>query len=104
MTEFPDGLPTEAIAIIIDKIRGKGDAGNRKVALALWNVVGYAASQAIAEDKAIFENREISEEDFASILEQIVSHNEGNGPIGFGVIPWVLISKFAIKMLISIFL
>lgn len=67
MIDFPNQIPTDAIMLVIDKIRGRKDVNNREFAQALWNVVGYAASQALPEDKTIFEGREIGLEDFASL-------------------------------------
>lgn len=105
MIDFPNQIPTDAIMLVIDKIRGRKDVNNREFAQALWNVVGYAASQALPEDKTIFEGREIGLEDFASLLEQAMEQSQYHAnPVTIGIIPWALILKTALKVLISAFL
>lgn len=105
MINFPDQIPTDAIMVIIDRIRGKGDVSNKVFAQALWNVVGYAANQAVPDDKTIFEGREIGLEDFASILEQALEQSKYHAnEVTVGIVPWALILKTALKVLISAFL
>ena len=105
MIYFPDSMPTDAILLCINKIRGKEDVNNRTFANALWNVVGYAAAQALPEDKTIFEGREIGLEDFASLLDQALEQSKFHAnEVTLGIVPWALILKTALKILISAFL
>ena len=105
MINFPDQIPTDAIMVIIDRIRGKADVSNKVFAQALWNLVGYAANQAVPDDKTIFEGREIGLEDFASILEQALEQSKYHAnEVTLGIVPWALILKTALKVLISAFL
>jgi len=76
MVEFPSSMPIDAFLIVINKIRGKQEVGNLEFSKALWNIVGYAASEAISDDKTIFEEADTSPEAFASILEQVVAESE----------------------------
>jgi hypothetical protein len=105
MIDFPDSMPTDAMMLIVDKIRGKKDVGNKEFSNALWNIVGYAADQVIPDDKQIFQDAEVSLEDFATILEQAIPQGEFHGnPITIGIIPWAIVLKTALKLLISVFL
>ena len=105
MIDFPQTMPTDAMMLIVDKIRGKKDVGNKEFSNALWNIVGYAADQVIPDDKPIFQNAEVSLEDFAAILEQAIPQGDFHGnPITIGIVPWAIILKTTLKLLISVFL
>jgi len=105
MIDFPQTMPAEAMMLVVDKIRGKKDVGNKEFSNALWNIVGYAADQVIPDDKQIFQDAEVSLEDFATILEQAIPQGEFHGnPITIGIIPWAIVLKTALKLLISVFL
>jgi hypothetical protein len=105
MISFPNSMPTDAMMLVVDKVRGKKDVGNKEFSNALWNIVGYAADQVIPDDKQIFQNAEVSLEDFAAILEQAIPQGDFHGnPITIGIIPWAIVLKTALKLLISVFL
>lgn len=105
MINFPSSMPTDAMMLIVDKIRGKQDVGNKEFANALWNIVGYAADQIIPDDKQIFASADVSLEDFAAILEQAIPQGDFHGnPITIGIVPWAVILKTGLKLLISVFL
>ena len=105
MINFPNSMPTDAMMLVVDKVRGKKDVGNKEFSNALWNNVGYAADQVIPDDKQIFQNAEVSLEDFAAILEQAIPQGDFHGnPITIGIIPWAIVLKTALKLLISVFL
>jgi len=105
MINFPSSMPTDAMMLVVDKVRGKKDVGNKEFSNALWNIVGYAADQVIPDDKQIFQNAEVSLEDFAAILEQAIPQGDFHGnPITIGIIPWAIVLKTALKLLISVFL
>ena len=44
MISYPTSLPTDALMLVIDKLRGK-DVPWNQVALAGWNLLGYALAQ-----------------------------------------------------------
>jgi hypothetical protein len=105
MISYPKSMPTDAMMLLVDKIRGKQDVGNKEFSNALWNLVGYAADQVIPDDKQIFQDSEVSLEDFAAILEQAIPQGDFHGnPITIGIIPWAIVLKTALKLLISVFL
>ena len=105
MINFPSTIPTDAMMIVVDKIRGKKDVGNKEFSNALWNIVGYAADQVIPDDKQIFASADVSLEDFAAILEQAIPQGDFHGnPITIGIIPWAIILRTGLKLLISVFL
>jgi hypothetical protein len=105
MISYPKSMPTDAMMLLVDKIRGKQDVGNKEFSNALWNLVGYAADQVIPDDKQIFQDAEVSLEDFAAILEQAIPQGDFHGnPITIGIIPWAIVLKTALKLLISVFL
>lgn len=105
MINFPNSMPTDAMMLVVDKVRGKKDVGNKEFSNALWNIVGYAADQVIPDDKQIFQETEVSLEDFAAILEQAIPQGDFHGnPITIGIVPWAIVLKTALKLLISVFL
>lgn len=105
MIDFPQTMPTDAMMLVVDKVRGKKDVGNKEFSNALWNIVGYAADQVIPDDKLIFQQSEVSLEDFAAILEQAIPQGDFHGnPITIGIVPWAIVLKTALKLLISVFL
>ena len=105
MIDFPQTMPTYAMMLVVYKVRGKKDLGNKEFSNALWNIVGYAADQVIPDDKQIFQDKEVSLEDFAAILEQAIPQGDFHGnPITIGIIPWAIVLKTALKLLISVFL
>lgn len=44
MINYPTSLPTDALLMIVDRLRGKSNDWN-SVLLASWNLLGYALSQ-----------------------------------------------------------
>ena len=44
MINYPNTLPTEALILIVDRLRGKSNDWNA-VLLASWNLLGFALSQ-----------------------------------------------------------
>ena len=103
MINFPQTMPTDAMMLLIDKIRGKQSVSNKDFAQALWNLVGYAADQAIPSDtKPVFQDSEESLDEFASILEEAVAMHASGGEAR--KLPWANILRIGIKLLISILL
>lgn len=102
MINFPDSLPMDAILLVISKIKGKEEHSNKEFAQALWNIVGYAASQTIQEDKPLIGDvQDLNLDDFAAILEQAISMKDSPEVTK---LPWANILKIGLKLLITIFL
>lgn len=107
MTPYPVGLPTEAIMILIDKLRGS-DVQNNDLILAAWNLAGYALNQitpnveprmSLLSDNASAEN--VSTEEAIASLESLLpqsSNAEGGNE------KWRKILGIAIKIVISLIL
>jgi|694.fasta_scaffold00244_82 hypothetical protein len=85
MINYPNTLPTDAVLIIVDKLRGKTSNWS-DVMLAGWNLLGYALSQIpsnspdrILEAYTQLTNISINtEEDAATFLETNVLANQGS--------------------------
>jgi len=105
MIKFPESLPMDSFTLVIDKIRGKQDVGTKEFAQALWNIVGYAADQAISDEKPIFnDGQELDMEDFAACLEQALIIENSPDSDEKRKLPWANILKIGLKILISLFL
>lgn len=101
MTNFPDSLPTEAILLVVDKLRGK-DASWRKVALAGWNLLGYALAQ-IPEDTVtplLDEPSPETREEAADYLEKHLATQEGAAQAGF--VTWLVVAKIVLRFILNV--
>ena len=102
---FPQDLPIEAVGLLIDRLRGKPIPLTTALNAA-WNLAGYAATQvplSPAKDEPVQEYP-ISDDEVVALLERIQGFYSvpANGdPIQFGIIPWGIVLKVLIKMLIS---
>jgi hypothetical protein len=104
MVEYPDSLPTDAVLVIIDRLRGK-QIENAKLILAAWNLTGYALSQVTKENKPIIKSEDPREDsDDADLLESVLamSQNPTGEAVAKAVIPWVLVLKIATRILLSV--
>lgn len=104
MVEYPDSLPTDAVLVIIDRLRGK-QIENAKLILAAWNLTGYALSQVTKENKPIIKSEDQrNDSDDAALLESILtmSENPTGEAVVKAVIPWVLVLKIATRILLSV--
>ena len=105
MTPFPVGLPTEAIMIIIDKLRGS-EVQNNDLILAAWNLAGYALQQitpivpkAVALSDASQSDLSISNEEAIAQLESILPKGDGEEAKN---LPWGKILRVAIKIILGL--
>jgi len=102
---FPQDLPIEAVGLLIDRLRGKPIPLTTALNAA-WNLAGYAATQVpvkSAEPEPV-QDYPISDEEVVALLERIqgfYSVPQNGAPIQFGLIPWGIVLKVLIKMLIS---
>lgn len=113
LTPYPVGLPTEAIMILIDKLRGS-NVGNNDLLLASWNLVGYGLSQlspklaeeGLAFSKPVVEKfaaeSDLSNEEAIAALESLLV--KGDDKTVEGKLPWVKILSVAAKILLGILL
>lgn len=100
MVNYPATLPQEALLVMLDKVRGK-DVSIAELCHAAWNVQGYAQAQFIGGGIAIgsTEVQTVSDEDLlAHALEAGKAEPDAKG---FLPIPWVLLAKLAIRLIIS---
>lgn len=99
---FPQDLPFEAVALLIDKLRGK-DVSMKVAVNAAWNLAGYAAAQVVPEPKVIGDEP-ISREKALQILGEVVTKSaisEDGKPVELGIIPWMLVLKICFKIIFN---
>lgn len=102
---FPQDLPIEGVGILIDRLRGK-PIPLQTALNAAWNLAGYAATQlplTPPKDEPV-QDYPISDEEVVALLERIqgfYSVPQNGDPIQFGLIPWAIVLKVLIKILIS---
>jgi len=105
MTPFPVGLPTEAIMIIIDKLRGS-EVANNDLILAAWNLAGYSLQQVspvlpktMLMSDVKMEELAFSNEEAIASLELLLPKGDGEE---VGKLPWAKILRVAIKIIIGL--
>lgn len=98
MVNYPSTLPQEALLVMLDKVRGK-DVSLAELCHAAWNVQGYAQAQFIGGGVAIgsTEVQTVSDE---KLIEEALKVGEEDAK-GFLPIPWILLAKLAIKLVLS---
>lgn len=101
MTNFPTSLPTDALILVVDKLRGKEVAWNQ-VALAGWNLLGYALAQIPQDtvqpilDEPAPETREAA----ANYLEEHLKLEEGF--IQTGLVTWIVVAKIVLRFILNV--
>ena len=96
MIAYPEIMPTEALMLLLDKVRGKPVAVSELVHGA-WNVIGYGLNQSLPLPESIGDAGEITDEQ--ALLSLLGTEDEA---VGFGILPAIAISmaiKLAIKLL-----
>lgn len=104
MIDYPDSLPTDAILVLVDKLRGK-PVELAQALKAAWNIAGYAMSQIVKEGKPVVKSDDPrTDSDDADLLQSIVAMH--TVPTGETVVksmtPWALVLRIAIKVLMSV--
>lgn len=99
MVNYPSVLPQEALLVMLDKVRGK-DVSLAELVHAAWNVQGYAQAQFIGGGVAIgsTEVQTVSDE---KLIEEALKVGEEADAKGFLPIPWILLAKLAIKLVLA---
>ena len=107
MTPFPNGLPTAAIMIIIDKLRGS-NVPNTDLILAAWNLAGYGLAQVATEPVPVVEgapkleeDKDVSNDDAIKALESLISKGS-EGDDERKRLPWAKIVGIALKILLGL--
>lgn len=110
MTNYPNILPTDAVLLIVDKLRGKPSDWNT-VLLAAWNILGYALSQISinSPDRILDMQSEIAsvkietEEEAAVFIEQaFLTKGEGDQPVKATGVVLLIIIKLITKFIINV--
>lgn len=105
MAPFPVGLPTEAIMIIIDKLRGS-EVQNNDLILAAWNLAGYALQQVSPVTPKTMLMSDVKLEELAFTNQEAIESLESLLPKGegeeVGKLPWAKILRVAIKIIIGL--
>jgi hypothetical protein len=102
---FPQDLPIEGVGILIDRLRGK-PIPLQTALNAAWNLAGYAATQVPLtppKDEPV-QDYPISDAEVVTLLEKLQGEYlpaPAGAPIEFAIIPWKIVLKVLIKMLIN---
>ena len=102
---FPQDLPIEGVGILIDRLRGK-PIPLQTALNAAWNLAGYAVTQIPINAPATEPAQEfpISDAEVITLLEKLQGEYQtpaDGQPIEFGIIPWAILLKVLIKILIN---
>ena len=100
MVNYPSVLPQDALLILLDKVRGK-DVSLAELVHAAWNVQGYAQAQFIGGGVAIGSTEVQTVSDEVLIEEALKSADPEADAKGFLPIPWILLAKLAIRIVLS---
>lgn len=113
MINYPNSLPTDALLLIVDRLRGKSNDWN-SVLLASWNLLGFALSQVSLNNpdrilEAYEQAASISietEEEAADYLEANlatpIASAEGKEPVQFSGVVLLIVIKLITKFIINV--
>lgn len=99
MIPYPESFPVGALTMVLDKLRGHpiptGDLVH-----AAWNVAGYALGQALPTEAVVGApfNSDIE------LIEYAIAEGaptEGENGITKGAIPWVLILRLVLNLILQ---
>lgn len=96
MIAYPQVMPTDALMLLLDKVRGH-PVDVSELVHGAWNVIGYGLNQSLPLPEAIGDAGEITDEQ--ALLSLLGREDEA---VGFGILPAIAISmaiKLAIKLL-----
>jgi len=102
---FPQDLPIEGVGILIDRLRGK-PIPLQTALNAAWNLAGYAATQVPVKssEPEPVQDYPISDDEVVALLEKLKSEYQRpaeGAPVELGIIPWAIVLKVLIKMIIN---
>jgi hypothetical protein len=96
LVPYPTEFPNEALLILLDKVRGR-DVPVADLLHAGWCVQGYGMAQfmgggpVVSDDPAGWTDEQV--------LQGAMEANQGAK--GFGLVPWILVVKIAIKLIMA---
>lgn len=99
MLQFPSSLPTEAIQILVKKLRKKEDVAFSRLNHAAWEVYGYASSQLLPDADTMPALHFSSDEDMVFGLEALIA-GDPRAP-RMSSIGWKGIMKSLLDMLVK---
>lgn len=95
---YPEAFPNEALLMLLDKVRGKNDVQVSDLLHAAWCVAGYALKQVMGGGPIVTgEPNGVSDEE--ALLAAIESQSSNDEPARFGLVPWIIVLKVAIKII-----
>lgn len=102
---YPSSFPQEALMMMLDKFRGN-EVNTPDLINAAWNVVGYGLGQTMGGGKIVAGDvpEDASDADIiASVLKQYGSLDNGpENTVTFTFIPWIVVAKVAIKLIVKL--
>ena len=103
LTPYPQVFPQEAVMMLLDKIRGR-EVPLTDMIHGAWNVVGYSCQQTLGGGQIVGQEafaQNLSDED---LLQAVLDQNNPNpeGVVSLTMIPWLLVARIALKLLISV--
>jgi hypothetical protein len=95
MVDYPASLPTDALMVLLDVVRGKTDSS--KAIQAGWNVLGYGLSQGFPVQQGI---GDYSEQEYSDALQTLIAHDHPEA-IGFPAVAFGIVLKLALKVILE---
>lgn len=101
MVNYPSAFPQDALLTVLDKVRGK-EVSLSELSLAAWNVQGYAMGQFIGSGgvAAAVDDSQNNLTD-EQVIELALSNSGESDVKGFLPVPWVLLAKVALNLIIK---
>lgn len=97
---FPTSFPSEAVVLLIAKVRGTVDVPNREAATAAWIIAGYGAGLALGTAPTVGNQLSAIALDDAkatAALEKLLPTNgEDQRTFTTIAVPWSLIAQWAL--------
>lgn len=99
LVPYPNDFPTAALSMVLDKLRGQ-PVPTADLVHGAWNVAGYALGQALPTEAVVGAP-------FGSdieLLEYAIAEGaptEGDNGITKGAIPWVLILRLVLNLILQ---
>jgi uncharacterized membrane protein YqaE (UPF0057 family) len=94
MIPYPDSFPTDALSIVLSKLRG-GDLPIPDLVHACWVVAGYALSQIIGGGPSVKADGNFTDEE---VIELALASQAGEG-IKQGFFAWRMVLAIVLRLL-----
>jgi hypothetical protein len=103
MVAYPDSFPSDALLMVLDKLRGTGaPVTTADLTLGAWNVAGYALSQALPVQTIVGTWSPTEETSDAEVIEyalKISTLTQEDALVCGGMIPWGLILTIVLRII-----